>query len=52
MKERYEAKYKEMSGKDKVFDALNRIPELWRNQIKAVIPADMQAKGCRVTRVG
>ena len=44
MKERYEAKYKEMSGKDKVFDALNRIPELWRNQIKAVIPADMQAK--------
>lgn len=44
MNDRYEKAYKDKTTKDKIFDALNRIPELWRNQIKSVIPADMQAK--------
>jgi hypothetical protein len=42
--DRYEEKYKSMGVRDKAFDALNRIPELWRNSVLSIIPKELQAK--------
>jgi hypothetical protein len=42
--DRYAEKRKSMSTKDKAFDALNRIPELWRNSISSILPKETQAK--------
>lgn len=42
--DRYAEKRKAMSTKDKAFDALNRIPELWRNSINSILPKELQAK--------
>ena len=42
--QRHTEKRKAMSTKDKVFDALNRMPELWRNSVSSILPKEMQAK--------